>query len=260
MQIDEVTMSELAERMLADYDSANPGSIFAEGFRLNVPDAWRLQAKVAKLRERRGERVIGYKVGCIDESCQKLNGLTHPAYGRLWDSELYSDGAVLNKSRYANPSMEAEFGITLSAPIVPGKTNIDDLIPAIQSIHPVIEIHNLVMRGEAPNGHELLANNALNAGVVMGAPFTDMLSVQETDLNLIYDDSIVDSWDSLSWPVDILRAIAWLTKKLDAQGIGLKKGDLILTGAWGLPIPMHERSKVTVTSSAFGNVSAVFKL
>ena len=36
---------------------------------------------------------------------------------------------------------------------------------SIESIFPLIEIHNLVFNGVEPHGAELLANNALHAGV-----------------------------------------------------------------------------------------------
>ena len=39
----------------------------------------------------------------------------------------------------------------------------------------------------------------------------------------------------------------------------LKKGHLILTGAYGLPIPIKDKKLIEVTSSLFGNVSAVFE-
>ena len=38
----------------------------------------------------------------------------------------------------------------------------------------------------------------------------------------------------------------------------LKKGDLILTGAYGFPVPINEKKLIEVTSSAFGNVQANF--
>ena len=37
---------------------------------------------------------------------------------------------------------------------------------SIESIHPLIEIHNLVFYGDAPHGAELLANNTINAGAI----------------------------------------------------------------------------------------------
>jgi hypothetical protein len=36
------------------------------------------------------------------------------------------------------------------------------------------------------------------------------------------------------------------------------KGNLILTGAYGFPMPINDKKLVEVTSSAFGNVTATF--
>ena len=57
-----------ASRQLADYDAHHPGTLFAEGLVLNVAEGYELQSAVAELRQRRGERIIGYKVGCCRAS------------------------------------------------------------------------------------------------------------------------------------------------------------------------------------------------
>ena len=38
----------------------------------------------------------------------------------------------------------------------------------------------------------------------------------------------------------------------------IKKNDLILTGAYGFPVPINNKTSVKVTSSAFGDVEAKF--
>ncbi len=258
MALDDASLKTLARRMLADYDRAEPGTAFAEGLRLTPAEGWRVQAAVAALREARGECVVGYKIGCIDLGNRQRMGLDHPAYGRIWSSELHETGAVLPRAKYANPAMEAEFAITLSADVPSGEAAKDAGISLIESIYPVIEIHNLVLRGDAPHGAELLANNAINAGVVRGAPSAPPPSGQTTDLKLIFDGETVDEWDCLNWPVDMLQGIDWLADQLAAQGLSLQKGDLILTGAFGPPLPIAPKGRVDVTSSAFGDVSATF--
>ena len=57
----------------------------------------------------------------------------------------------------------------------------------------------------------------------------------------------------------MLSEVEWLVKEQYKIGNILKKGDLILTGAYGLPIPINDKKLIQVTSSLFGNVSAVFK-
>lgn len=257
MALDESTLNRTAERMLADYDAATPGTLFGEGFRVDVRDAWRIQTAVAALREARGETVAGYKVGAVAPVNQQMMGLPHPAWGRLWASEVHPGGAVLRKADYSNIAIEAEFGVILAHDLTPGMS-IEQIAAAVASLHPVLELHNLTMRGPRPHGPELIANNAINCGVVVGAAVTDIRATRQTDLKLVYDGGVVDEWNDLDWPDGLLAAVDWLAGALHENGLGLKAGDLILTGAWGPPIPVNEHSKVEATSSAFGDVSATF--
>ncbi len=257
-KLDNDTLDVLAQQMLADYDAANPGTVFAGGLRLSIPDAWRLQSAVATLREQRGEAVVGYKIGCVCAGNQEMMGLRHPVWGRLWSSEQHRDGASLKKTDFANLALEAEFAITLSRAVDPDNASADELLAAVGAVYPVIELHNLVLRGEAPHGHELIANNGILAGVVSGQGVADPKTPLTTNLALIFDGETVDSWSSLQWPDDMLSSIAWLAEKRAEAGQRLEKGDVILTGAFGPPIPLEGKTRVDVTSSAFGNVSATF--
>ena len=161
-----------AQKILDDYDSVNPGTIFKDKIKISNEDAHLIQSAVTALRVKRGEEVIGYKIGCISKQTQNKMGFTQPAWGRLWKNELHSNGSILKKINYANPAMEAEFGIILNRDINPNSASFKYILESIETIHPIIEIHNLVYNGEPPYGAELLANNAIHAGVVMGDPIT----------------------------------------------------------------------------------------
>ena len=63
-----VDLEELARRMLADYDARTPGERLGETIDLTTVQAYALQAEIARLRERRGEAVIGYKIGCTSRT------------------------------------------------------------------------------------------------------------------------------------------------------------------------------------------------
>ena len=109
-----------------------------------------------------------------------------------------------------------------------------------------------------PHGAELLANNAIHAGVVLGQETKLSTKDIETDLKLIYDQEVMDTWNNKIWPVDMLSELNWLIKEQARNNNYLKKGDLILTGAYGFPVPIKDKKLVEVTSSAFGNVKAIF--
>ena len=247
-----------SNKILEDYDSKNPGAIFKEKKIITIEDALLLQSNVARLREKRGEKVIGYKIGCVSKDTQKKMGFNQPAFGYLWKNELYASGVELNKKDYTNPAMEAEFGVILNRNIKPELSSFDYILQSIEGIYPLIEIHNLIFYGEKPYGAELLANNAIHAGVVLGSETKLPSDKTETDLKLIYDKEVIDTWTNKIWPNDMLSELEWLVKERAKTNNYLKKGDLILIGAYGFPVPINDKKIIEVTSSAFGGVKAIF--
>ena len=246
-----------SNKILKDYNNKNPSSIFKDKIKITNEDALIIQSNVARLRVKRGDQIIGYKIGCVSKDTQKKMGFTQPAYGYLWKSELYASGVRLVKKDYTNPAMEAEFGVMLNRDIKPELASFDYILQSIEGIYPLIEIHNLVFNGEEPYGAELLANNALHAGVILG-PGTKLFNNKITDLKLIYDNEVVDTWQDKKWPYDMLSEVEWLVKEQNKINNILKKDDLILTGAYGFPVPINDKTLIQVSSSEFGDVEAKF--
>ena len=258
IKLNQKELNEYANTILNDYDSNNPSSIFKTKIKLSNNDALLIQSKISKLRIDRGEEVMGYKIGCVSKDTQKKMGFTQPAWGTLWKSELYKSGVELNKKDYSNPAMEAEFGVKLNRDIDPKFISFDYILNSIDSIYPLIEIHNLIFYGDEPYGAELLTNNAIHAGVVLGLETKFPTNKLETDLKLIYDNKIMDTWVNKKWPIDMLSEVNWLVKEQARNNNYLKKGDLILTGAFGFPVPINDKKLIEVTSSAFGDAKATF--
>ena len=257
-QLSKKDLDLFSNKILEDYDAKIPSSIFKQKIKITNEDSILIQSNVAKLREKRGEEIIGYKIGCVSKDTQKKMGFTQPACGYLWKSELYKSGIKLNKKDYTNPSMEAEFGVILNRDINPEMSSYDYILESIEGIYPLIEIHNLVFYGNEPHGAELLANNAIHAGVVLGSETKLPQDKIETDLKLIYDKEVIDIWTNKIWPLDMLSEIEWLIKEQAKKNNFLRKGNLILTGAYGFPMPINDKKLVEVTSSAFGDVIATF--
>ena len=256
-QLNQKEIDTFSQKILDDYDANNPGTIFKDKVKISNADALILQSTVSKLREKRGEKIIGYKIGCVLKETQIKMGFTQPAWGTLWKSELHYSGVTLSKKNYSNPAMEAEFGVILNRDLKPENISFKYILDSIDSIYPLIEIHNLVFHSDAPHGAELLANNAIHAGVILG-PKNNLPNNQTTDLKLIYDNDIIDTWSGKQWPHDMLSEVIWLVKEQAKINNTLKKDDLILTGAYGFPVPINNKKLIKVTSSAFGDVKATF--
>ena len=240
-----VTMTEpndiirLADRMLGDYDAHTPGTLFADGLRLSITDAYRLQTRVAQLRELRGEHLAGYKIGCVCQGNQDKNGLTHPVYGRLWSTEQHATNVTLPIDAFAHLAIEGEIAISLRHDVEPTHPSIQDIAESVDEVFTVIELHNLVLHSDHPTGPELIANNAIHAGVVYSSGVRPPQAGDCAELSVALDGHRAEHWVNRRWPDDVLAAVPWLVSELAKNTRRLKAGQKILTGAWGPPLPLE---------------------
>jgi 2-keto-4-pentenoate hydratase len=243
-----------AIRQLADYDARHPGSLFAEGVELNVAEAYKLQSAVAELRCRRGERMIGYKVGCTSPKIRAQLGINHYVTGRLYDSERYPSGATLSRKNYANLAIEGELAVELSREPAEQDFAGDGIPTCVGRVFPVIELHNHVRRGERPSAGELIANNALHAGFVAGGGVGPKDALGEPSLAIFADARLLEECAGPSLIQSIRLSLQWLKGIVRERGSRLSAGQTVLTGSIPSLIPVGEDCRIRVDAAPFGGV------
>lgn len=243
-----------ASRQLADYDARQPGSVFAEGLVLNVAQGYALQSAVAELRRRRGERIIGYKVGCTSPKIRAQLGIDHCVTGRLYDSEQHASGAVLSRKGYANLAIEGELAVELSRePTEHDFVGVE--VPAcVARVIPVIELHHHVLRGEQPSAGELIAHNAIHAGFVAGRGVSRKDARGDPSLAIFADDRLLDACEGPALIQTIRSSLEWLMEIVRGRGERLSGGQIILTGSIPSLIPIGEDCRIRVDAPPFGGV------
>lgn len=267
VDFDTAQLQQLASRQLADYNARRPGTLFAEGVVLDVTQAYKLQSAVAQMRCDRGERVIGYKVGCTSPTIRAQLGIDHCVTGRLYDSEQHSSGAVLSRMRFANLAIEGELAVELSHEPTekdfPEPGSGGEIPACVARVFPVIELHNLVMRGEQPSAGELIANNAIHAGFVAGAGVSsknicDSGALDSAALSIVADGRSLDEYAGPALIQTINSSLKWLTEVVRERGDRLSAGQIILTGSIPGLIPIAENADIQVEAPPFGGVEVKF--
>lgn len=245
---------QIAPHLLADYDARRPGRSFTPPATLTIREAYELQDEVVRLRERRGERVLGYKVGCTSRPIQVQLGVKEPIFGRLFDTECQISGVHLSAARYANLAVEGEMAVRLSKDLPSEPLPAEECREAIAEVFPVIELHHYVLPGAWPPGQWLIASNGMHAGFVRAeaetrcsglANFAHNLSIR---INEVVVGSVGDS-ASLTCPIESLR---WLAGRLAQFGLHLCKGQLILTGSPMKLYPVAPGSRIIVEAPPLG--------
>lgn len=253
-----VKLEEWAARQLADFDARDPGSLFGEGLTLDVAGGYELQTAVTRLREARGERVIGYKVGCTSPTIRTQLGIEHSVCGRLYDTERHESGAELSRERFANLAIEGELAVELSRE--PSDSDFAEPgIPAcVSRVFPVIELHHHVMRGAKPSAGELIAHNAIHAGFVAASGGESASINGELSLAIYQDNELLERCRGNTLVQTIHSSLNWLRGMLRQRGERLVAGQIVLTGSIPPLIPISRDCSIRVETSSFGCTEARF--
>lgn len=243
MGLGDCEIRRVAERMLADYDAHRPNEVFAgRGTNwLTIEDAYALQRAVSALRQARGEKRIGYKVGCVSATIQHQLGLDQPVYGCLWDAEAFVSGCHLSSAQFDHLAIEGEVALRLGRDLPANLPNhAEDLAVFIECWFPVVELHNHVFRGGKPTSQELVAGNAMHAGFVAPSEIgnRNLAVLDQAEVRIEVDGVVVERNRAASLPGGPLGSVRWLASTLARRGKTVKAGDVVLTGSPGRLIPL----------------------
>jgi 2-keto-4-pentenoate hydratase len=251
-------LQQLARRLLADYDARTPGASMGNSV-ATTTESYALQEEIVRLREQRGERVIGYKVGCTSRTIQTQLGVTEPIFGRIFDTDCFRSGSRLSYARFANLAIEGELAVRLGRGW-PGATGSENACwDAIEAVFPAIELHHYVLNSACPPGVELIASSGMHAGLVLVDPATVRSGAGNgaERASIRIDDVVVASVDdaaSLPSPIGSLR---WLARRLAEFGLRMCKGQVILAGSGMKLYPVAPGSRIEVEAPPLGTTCVV---
>ena len=220
-----------------------------------------IQAAIAALS---GQRVVGWKIAATSLVGQRHIGVDGPLAGRLLSNRV----KTATKRRAAAASLdgnvmrvaEAEFAFRLRASLPPRERvyGVQEVLDAVESVHPAIEIpdsrYDDFARVGAP---QLIADTACACWLIAGEAATadwrghDLASHNvETFLNGRPAEQGVGA--------NVLRdprlALTWLANELRTYGSGLAAGDLITTGTCITPVSIAPGDSFRVD---FGELGAL---
>lgn len=258
MNANDTDFDALALELQEDLDRRGVRRVFAEGRGPNsVAEAYRLQRALRRVREARGEKVVGFKIGytsaTVRKSGAKIMGLSESVHGYLWESESHRDGATIDHRRLG---IEGELAVTLLS------ADGDDVAQWEVAFEPIIELHMIGMDGPAEDnegrrGYELIGTNCIHSGVVH-CPGTKRCLIGEIPLDApmsvyIGGDQIEQvtltelEIDGVFGPVG---TIAWLLQTLRAEGNGdealLSEGAVLICSTPGGLYPVPPATEVRV--------------
>jgi len=200
-------------------------------------EAYRMQdAFVGLLLADGAGPVIGYKIALTSKAMQEMVGSNQPSAGVLLHTRRYDSPTTLKADAFQHLGIECELAVELAEdlPLSSLPLSIEQVASKVAAIRPAFELvedRNADYENLAVGS--LIADNAWNGGIVVGAPLNGW---RDTDLaawpaRLTINDREADAGvlgDAMGHP---FKVVAWLADHLAARGQSLKAGMILMTGS-----------------------------
>ena len=231
----------------------------SETQRLSLEEAYAVQDQVREALVAEGERVAGWKAAFTNAAMQNNYGTTGPVCGFLLASGVLTSGAEIPTSRFCAPIVEAEIAFVMRTDLAgPGVTPPRALL-AVEGAMPALELPDFRMSGK-PLGTDVVADGIFAKGIVLGGALT---SVSHLDLaleGLVYEmnGAVVATNTAAEVLGNPLNSLVWVANHLGSRGLGLRAGDVVMTGSVSQLLRPKAGDTVRASFTRLGSVSVRF--
>lgn len=211
-----------------------------------------------------GEQVFGWKIAATSEAGQKHINVAGPLAGRIMHDTVIADGGTASMKGNAMRVGEPEFCFRMGRDLAPRPApyTIDEVLAAVDTLHPAIEIPDSRFTDFAGAGEaQLIADNACAHLFVLGAAtsanWRAMDLVEERPQIALRGERHVGHGKNVLG--DPRVALAWLANELRGLGISLRAGEVVTTGTCHPPLPIQAGDHFAVDFGVLGKVSVRFE-
>lgn len=254
--------AELASELIKSRLCKQQISPFSERFNdISLDDAYAISRLAFNERLKQpGVTEKGRKIGLTSRAVQKQLGVNEPDFGFLTSDMEIPSGGVLPRGSLMQGRAEGEVAFLLKDNLSGTSLTVEDIIKATEAVIPCIEVIDSRIKDWKIKIHDTVSDNASSAFYVLGKP----VSLQSVDLRMagmtLRKNGEVESTGvgvaCLDHP---LNAVLWLAKCFSERGDALRKGSIILSGAYGPVVPFVEGDHCEVEISGLGKVSLSYE-
>ena len=219
-----------------------------------IADAYAVQEALRTLWEPIHGPVVGLKIAVTTKVMQELMGIDHPCGGMIYGRNVHASPYKLPMSRHMHVVTEFELAVrvgrTLAKKASPWtreevRAEITEVMPAFE----LIEDRNAVYKETRPT--TLIADNAWNAGIVLGKPVAVSGAME---LNGLAGRLVMPGGVREGKTDDPMGALAWCVNLAADRGRPLQAGQVVITGSVIPTLPISVGETFVFTLEGLGSV------
>lgn len=205
-------------------------------------------------REGRGD-LVGWKLGVTSRAKQVQVGVDSPIRGFLATDHVLDLGEPLVVAEHINPRCEPEVVFVMGADLAGPHVTTTEVLAATAGVAAGIEVLDSRYTDYRFTMPDVVADNASAGRYVVGSP----VPVAGIDLRLVgvvleQNGDVVATASGAASLGHPAAAVAWLVRSLAADGEGLHRGDVILSGGLTAATPVSAGDSIVVTIDRVGSV------
>lgn len=229
---------------------------------LDEARGYAVQDRTLEIRESRGERLVGIKLGLTSRAKQQRMNVNTPIVGwitdahRITDAELLSHGGRIPEGRFIHPRVEPEIFVTLQRDLAGEDVTVEQVHDAIGKVYAGLDVIDSRYQDFRFTLGDVVADNASGAGFVLGpvAREVDDLDLALEAVVVEVDGEVVDTATGAAILGHPLNAIAEGVRLLARRGRGLRAGQLVLAGALTDAIPTDAGRSIAFHFTNLGSI------
>ncbi|MBI3629527.1 MAG: fumarylacetoacetate hydrolase family protein [Candidatus Rokubacteria bacterium] len=227
---------------------------------LSLAEAYDIQDELRATLVKKGETILGWKAGFTGKASQQAFGVDHPVCGFLLAAGVFATGDAVPVARFAQLAVEVEVAFVLKRDLAgPGVSPATALL-AVEGALPALELVDVRFGGK-PTAADAVADGVFANAIVLGQPLTPLAGLDLALEGVVFElnGQVMATNTAAEVLGNPLNSLAWIANHLGNRGLGLKAGDVVMSGSVSSLLKPKAGDVVSARFTRLGAVSARFQ-
>ena len=227
---------------------------------ITIEDAYQIQQRMIQRRLDAGETIIGKKIGVTSKVVMDMLKVSQPDFGMMTSGMVFNEGESIDTSTMIAPRAEAEVAFVLKSDLMGPGVTAADVLRATDFVVPCFEIVDSRIQDWKIKIQDTVADNASCGVLVLGGRRKSPADIDLALAGMVLEKNgeIISTSTGAAVQGSPVNAVAWLANTLGKLGIGLKAGEVILSGSQSPLVPVKAGDSLVCTVGGLGGTSVRF--
>lgn len=227
---------------------------------ITIEDAYQIQLRMIQRRLDAGETVVGKKIGVTSKVVMDMLKVNQPDFGQMTSGMVFNEGEPIRTDTMIAPRAEAEVAFVLKRDLMGPGVTAADVLRATDCVMPCFEIVDSRIKDWKIKIQDTVADNASCGVLTLGGMRKSprQLDLALAGMVLEKNGEVISTSTGAAVQGSPVNAVAWLANTLGRLGIGLKAGEVILSGSQSPLVPVKAGDSLSCSVGGLGSTSVRF--